>query len=223
MNRKNAEAELNDRQWAFFEGLLEVDPSGAIAAIYYGGHLAERNTENPEGLYHAAHSLRELMEKVPKYLRGTPVQPRPQSLLAGVRRVGESWTALRQMNPWEGEPRTWSGEIDGAMRIFLVKFEEFYKWSIEFLPTRSAEAQFVRSATPGRRPLPPTLNKDWIKRWNRVRRYMENGSHHGFKLTPEEFAQNRLEMEILLQHLSRVEAVANQERLDEIIREGEGL
>lgn len=57
-----------------------------MARIYLGARAACHQTDNPEYLVQAAHSLRDLMEKMPRFLGVAPVASEmeyPHSLYVG--------------------------------------------------------------------------------------------------------------------------------------------
>ena len=76
MNGQLTLLQLSAQQRALYEALAEQDKR--LAGIYLGSLLVLSQLENPDSLALAAHSLRELMEKLPKY-RDLPAAKKPPS------------------------------------------------------------------------------------------------------------------------------------------------
>src|SRR5713101_5245767 len=78
---------LSPRQQDLYDALAEEDrkrrdrslKDEKLAEMYHGSFYAEAQTENPDRFAQAAQSLRELMDKLPKY-SNVPVVKKPQSL-----------------------------------------------------------------------------------------------------------------------------------------------
>ena len=102
----------------------------------------------------AAHGLRELMEKLPRF-HDLPKETKPTAMTAMVRVLTASWgNAVGKSNCHSNG--IWSGEIDRALERFLKKAQEFFGWIEKERPTRKqAAARILRNLIhyQGRSPL----------------------------------------------------------------------
>ena len=123
---------LVGQQLAFYRALAEQDER--VAGWYLGARITLLNIENPERLQQAAHSLRELIDKLDPVL-GLPAQ-------AEVGRLGDTFDAMR--TKWEEAKRKstchtdagWSGEIDEAARRGFGAVDEAIEWQRRNRPRR---------------------------------------------------------------------------------------
>ena len=86
--------QLSSQQRALFEALMEENIS--LGHMYIGALTVLANESNPEHLHQAAHSLRELLEKLPDY-KDFPVKIKTENLKVKVREFSAEWKTL--LNP----------------------------------------------------------------------------------------------------------------------------
>jgi hypothetical protein len=79
---------LEATRLAVYEALVDVHPD--LGRWYYGAIHVLADPGNPEAPYQAAHSLRELMEKLPKY-RDIPITQGTGVLRQLAREIREWW------------------------------------------------------------------------------------------------------------------------------------
>jgi hypothetical protein len=98
------EGGLSGQQLGFFQALAEQD--GRVAGWYLGARLTLSSTRNPERLQQAAHSLRELMDKL------LPVLGLPAEAEGG--RLGDRFAAMTAR--WEAAKEQSRCQSDGVER-----------------------------------------------------------------------------------------------------------
>ena len=99
-----------------------------IAEMYLGALEAVRS-ENPERLSHAAHSMRELLEKLARQHEGEPIQLRKTLASDYIRSIARDLdTARQQSRCYDALERLWQGEIDapvaGLLRVVVEAVEK---------------------------------------------------------------------------------------------------
>ncbi len=216
MNEQSAAFELSPRQRSLYEGLLRKD--AGLSRMYLGALVVQSQVDNPERLYQAAHSVRELLEKLPRSFdvpipTGTRV-----TLKERIRNLAPYWEHAQVNSCKEG---SWVGEIDGSLRRFLERASEFFAWFGREHRPRAEEARgFLRASDPATVALPPTIEDLRVTEWKACRDYFTNLAHHrgnadkfnGWFLVIENFLRDRLVPE------TREDRAI----LDKIIEEAEG-
>jgi hypothetical protein len=102
---------LTGQQNALHEALSDKDQK--LASMYLGALKAFEQSANPEMYVHAAHSMRELMEKMPQYL-DLPVEEHIPSLKERTRYLADNWVnGARRSGCFSAD----SGEIGHPFRF----------------------------------------------------------------------------------------------------------
>jgi hypothetical protein len=218
MNRQPMPLQLSGQQRALYEALSEKDER--LAGMYLGSLLVLRQTENPDLLALAAHGLRELMEKLPRYF-DLPVGTKPPSLKVKVLELTRSWgNAVK--NSKCGENPSWSGVIDSPLRKFLKKTQEFFTWFEAEHPTRKQQtAKVLRGLDLIDRPLPAPIEQLRIEEWDKCHDYLKGVSHHAILPWPGDFISRLEVLECFLLDRLRPRTFEDHAEIDRIIREGE--
>ena len=125
-------SQLSGQQRALYKALSEKEQS--LADMYLGSLMTLQQTGNPDLLALAAHGLRELMEKLPRYL-DAPVDTNSPSLKGKVQELAQSWSNTLGRSQCYSDPN-WSGNIDRPLLIFLRKAYQFFEWFKAERPTR---------------------------------------------------------------------------------------
>jgi hypothetical protein len=114
--------QMSGQQHSLYEALREIRQD--LASMHLGALMAFYS-KNPDRLAQAAHSLRELMEKLPEYLD----VPMKEGLSLGekVKKLAQAWKAVVKP-PEDSEQSRWSGTIDVPLQTFLIQVEEFFSW-----------------------------------------------------------------------------------------------
>src|SRR5438105_2713154 len=116
--------ELDPRQRELHAALHRKEPT--LASMYAGGLLVMRQGPNPERLVLAAHSFRELMEKLPPSF-DVPDPRGPRDLGSEVKNLRAKWDAMMGKTKCR-EEAVWCGELDGPLRGVLRDLEAFFEW-----------------------------------------------------------------------------------------------
>lgn len=175
---------LSGRQRALFQALGKKDPQ--LASMYLGALWALRSTLNPDRIAQTAHSLRELLEKLPRIL-DIPIPAKPPSMMDKIRPLEKTWSkAKSESSGLKANPR--SDTIDTTLRKFLDEAEAFFSWLASSRPTRKQQAAIVvRGLDPLKKLLPETIESLHVKEWDSYRDHFELVSHHQIVEDLEEF------------------------------------
>ena len=183
---------------------------GALRAFY---------SKNPDRLAQAAHSLRELMEKLPEYL-DVPVKE-AANLGEKVKELARSWKRVAKPLV-DTEQSVWSGTIDAPLQTFLVQIEEFFAWQESNRQSRTQKKlKALRQLDPLGFPYIGPVSSSWVKQWTECHEYFELVSHHRHVPTDDEFASQVSTIEQFLLDRLRPRTFEDHTKLDELISEGE--
>jgi hypothetical protein len=192
--------QLVGQKQALYQALIDKDPK--LAAMYFGAIAVLEQRDNPETLVLAAHNLREMMEKLPKYL-DLPVSAKPLSLKEKVQDLIRRRDKAINNSSCHTEDG-WQGEIDKPLRQFLREMDEFSGWFKESQPTRRQRiAKVIRGLDPSGRALPESLENKQLALWDRCNDFFQGVSHHTKDCTQEAFEEQLSILEnFLLDRLS---------------------
>lgn len=209
--------ELSGQQLALYKALAGKDIK--LAQMYHGALSVLSQSENTDRLALAAHGLRELMEKLPRYLDVPMVNLGEVS--ERIRTLNRSWHRTLERSACHNNG-TWSGEIDGFLQKFLKATHEFFERVKDHPTWKQQAARILRKLDPLDRALPQPIENLQVKEWNEIRNYFVNVSHHNASADPEEFELWLSALERFLLERLIPRTFDDQTRIDEIIKEGEG-
>ena len=194
---------------------------GVMLGIMYHGALSVfQETGNPDRLALAAHGLRELMEKIPRYL-DLPQEKSSSNMLGEVRGLHDSWRDTVTKTNCLKDGR-WSGAVDKFLERFLKRSQEFFQWVEDNRPKRKQYAAAVlRTLDPLPYPLPYAIEKLRVNEWECIHDYFEKVSHHNGVVTIEEFTSWLANLERFLLDCLVPRTFEDHVKIDEIIEEGE--
>lgn len=194
-------------------------------AVMYLSAIVEFRGDNPDRLALAAHALRELMEKTPKYI-AAPVSENARkqrgitSLKEKVRALEQAWATAKRSTTLAQNP--WSGELDRPMCSFLAELDDFFRRVNEEKPTRAADARTaLHSLDPTSVGLPNDVEVRRVKEWQDCHDYFEGVSHHNPNRSAAEFEAWLKRLEQLLSGMLIPQTFNTFAQLDAIIQEGE--
>jgi hypothetical protein len=198
-----------------------AERSQELAGTYLGAVKVFQDKDNPDRLALAAHGLRELIEKIPRYW-DIPVRQREEKMGDKVQRLKPSWDSAcrvsqcRQVNSWEGE-------IDKPLQAFLDGVGSFFQWVEENRPRRKEAARnSIRAIDAAQAPPPPQLENENVREWEDIRDFFVNVAHHqSLGVTPETFEERMLQLERFLLERLKPQTVEDFGIIDSIIQEGE--
>lgn len=165
--------ELSGRQQLLYRSLKEKSPK--IAELYESALRVLADGSNPCRLFFAAHSIREMIDGLPRFL--------DLPTLAEQGRLGDRVSALEVV--WANATKSqchrdgqWAGEIDDPLRKLLDALQNFFEWCKEHRRRRrNVAASLFRSADLSGIPLPETVEKKRVDRWLAKRDYFVGVAH----------------------------------------------
>jgi hypothetical protein len=213
---------LIGRKRALSEALAERDAK--LSAMYLGALAAVSMNNNPERLIQAAHSLRELMEKLPQYL---DVERREKAgvegfhLRAKIQELKAQWDdrTLKSACYAGGE---WKGEIDAPLRRHLKGIEKFFPSFSAAFPKRQLQAKnAIRDMDRSNRTPPPSIELLQVKIWQEMSDYFQLVSHHGPATSDPDFDAHLTELEEFLLTRMRPRTYDDLVQIADLVRETE--
>lgn len=197
-----------------------ADKSQKLSRMYLGGFHVLNESSNPDALSLAAHAIRELMEKIPEYL-DVPVKAQKETTKAKIREVEQSW-GKATTNSQCHDRGQWNGKIDGSLRKFLTKLDNFFEWFRNHYPRRRDEiSRTLDRMEDSDRDVPPPLQELNVATWVELRDFFVSVAHHRKSPSREEFLQwlDALERFLLDRLVPRT--FEDFEEIDSILREGD--
>lgn len=216
-----APLELGGRQRVLAEALSEKDPR--LAWMYLGALTALEGSGNPDAVAQACHSLRELMEKIPRWYPDIAV-PAPEQLPRmndKVRALSEKWKRMRARTQCLNNG-TWGGPIDGDLATVLKVADDFFAWLETDRPLRRLRTvEMFRTLDPMQLPLPTRIAELRVDEWSSCRDYLVKVAHHDITATHQEVNAWVYFLEGFLLDLIRPRTFEKHEGIDTIVKEGE--
>lgn len=152
--------------------------SETLAVMYSGALRVLADDKNRDRHALSAHGLRELMEKLPKFL-DVPTPAHKESMTEKLRSPQDKHGSATSSSTCRGSNGTWNGTIDEPLRGFLVAIDSFFEWLAKHHPRRRAEAQqTLLKLDPSGRPLPAALRDLNVEAWRDMHNYFQGVSHH---------------------------------------------
>jgi hypothetical protein len=198
-------SELTGAQSALVRALLEKNES--VAMMYVGAIRARAATNNPDHLSQACHSIRELIDNLPKYFE-VPVEP------SG--RLGDRVNALADR--WQKEKRVKNNSEEVISEGFAKQLEKFFIWKQEnFIKRREVARITVRDLDVSRRRLPGAIEDLRALEWMKIRDFFVASTHHG-TCTADDFDAWVEVFERFMLDLTRPRTFETAAALDDLIR-----
>jgi hypothetical protein len=199
-----------------YEALRTMSPK--LGSLYLGALITHANEGNPDRLPQAAHSLRELMNAMPKAL-GVEVKALDERLGDRLDSFRGSWTPLHARGQAD-DP--WNGQIDRPIRRFLTRSGRFFSWYDDHRPRRRAEfGDTLNRLTPSTRVLPAELQATNIAVWESMRDYFIAVCHHRETTDAETFDRRLDQLKSFLLDRMRPRTFDDFDAMDAVIAEGE--
>lgn len=210
--------QLAGQQRAVYYALLEKDlalqgKGSLMAQMYLGAIIVKQQVGNPDRFPLAAHGLRELMEKIPRYL-DVPVA-QGGGMTDRVTTVSAKWRATSKHK--EG-----TNNYSKKLREFIVVVEEFVSWFERQHSSRRERAGHLLDRLDQRKvKLPGPIKDAHASEWNSCHKFFEEVSHHGCQPTRDEFNAYVDIFERFLLDRFKPRTFEDQSVLKAIIEEGE--
>ena len=161
------------RQLALHRALGEIHQS--LATYYEGALSVLAHTINPDRLSLAAHGIREIMDKLARFI-DLPVEASHTTLGTKANNLRHNWERLRKRTHCLQDGQ-WVGEIDPAMSRFMQRVDDFFGWMIEQRPRKTeATAKVLRELDP--LDLPDPIVNQSAKSYLAMRGYFLDVAHH---------------------------------------------
>lgn len=178
---------LSGQQRTLLRALDERDQN--LSVMYRGGISVLGDTTNPDRFAQCAHSLRELMEKLPELL-DVPTTAQKESLKTKVHEIEDAFLGAQKKTSCFCAPNGWDGSIDGHLRKFLTRLGSFFEWFASHHPRRRDELNSVLVRLDGSsRVLPKPLASLNVDAWEKKREYFQSVAHHRHATDEQEFRQ----------------------------------
>lgn len=175
---------ITGRQIALCQALGKKDKQ--LASMYLGALAVLSQSSNPDRLSLAAHGLRELLEKLPRFL-DMPLESKPPSTKEKIRPLQQSWVQAQQSSDCLKNPTAFS-TIDKPLRNYLDESKSFFSWyEGVHLTIKQQATNVVRSLDPQKKGLPAPIEELHVDEWGKLRDYFVGVSHHTITETIEEF------------------------------------
>jgi len=167
---------LSGQQQALFCALDKRDCR--LSMMYRGGIHVLNDPSNPDRFAQCAHSMRELMEKLPQWL-DVPTSAKKANLKEKVREVEDAFCKVKKRTKTFSHPKDWCGAIDTPLQKFLVKLSVFFDWFQSDHPKRRDEVHraLTRLDNSGQE-LPKPLADLNVHAWGKKKDYFIAISHH---------------------------------------------
>ncbi len=187
--------DFTDKQRQLCHSLKRHDPG--LAKMYLGAIRILADEENPEHLVLAAHSIRELMEKLPRHL-GIPTRAPGGELARSVSKLAGNWKQTKESSQnWSGT--NWQGQIDPPLTEFLDELDIFFTKNASHSQSRSDETRtLLRRLELAPHHLPPNLEDRTLSIWRNLNRFFIDVSHHRKTTDRRVFDDNLKQFEIML-------------------------
>ena len=167
---------FSGQQRTLLQALEQKNPS--LATMYLGGFFVLSDVDNPDRFALCAHSIRELMEKIPTYLN-VSTKAQQESLKSKARELEDSYSSMCQRTSCLDESSRWDGPIDNPLRKFLRRLGQCLDWFDTHHPRRRKEIGGMLERLEGTEGvLPPQLASLNVDAWTKIRDFFVGVSHH---------------------------------------------
>lgn len=204
---------LTGSRQALYEALRRRDLK--VADFYRGAMVVIADRGNPEAIFQAAHSIRELLEKAPLLVGGSsgPNQ-RLNDKLAPLR------DKFSNLKPSLNENGTWKPESEMKIGRMLRDLREFFDWMDANLKKRKEQMRtLLRALTGPGILLPSDVEEAEIEELMSLKDYFTNLAHHAFAATEVEFYHHLSQAETMLLRKFKPEPSADFEAIDALLQE----
>lgn len=205
---------LTELQRNVSEALADKDVR--LGRMYIGALAVLEQAFNPDRVPQSAHSFRELMEKLPRYM-DLPVPKDPPSMTYRVRQLEESWDQL------PNDPDAADAGSRDAIQRYLRASKEFFAQVDEINPKRRDRLERIfQSLDPIGIPLPQAIEDNRTAVWEDAWTFFTDTAHHrGEPVGVDAIRSKARGLERLLLDQLRPRTFEDQDEIDLIIQEGE--
>lgn len=200
---------LTARQLVLFDVLVERDKD--LGRMFVGAVKARAAMDNPEYLHQASHSLRELINELPRHFA--------DASLKAPDRLSDQVKALA--SKWRREPRAKNKTNESLSDRFVSELERFFDWEAGNFPARREVARrTVTRFDPSNRLLPQRIEERHAEEWMDIRDFFVRSAHHS-PCSVDDFDRWYNAFENFMLDRVRPRTFDNADKIDALIREGE--
>ena len=186
-----------------------------LSKMYLGAVYTLNDDQNPHRFAQAAHSMRELLEKLSVVVPEVPTD-RGEPMRSRVDRLSEEW---RQLVDGPGLSSIRDGQ--SAIDQFRPSLEEFFAWVADHVqPYRERARATLRGMDNSPTELPPDLLEERVRAWMKLKDYFTSVAH-GKATTDPEFEIALQRTEGLLADALAPSPAEDLDELDRLIAQGE--
>jgi hypothetical protein len=211
---------LTGQQLELYRALSEK--SEKAAGWYHGGLIAFSNASNPERFVQAAHSIRELIKNLHKFI-DVPAKSDKARMGDKFRTLADRWDKAKKKTSCH-DGKVWEGRIDDHLRRGLAAVDEAIEWLRVNRPTvRETSIALIRGLDVSRRRLPPSLETTHYTEWKALYDYFVAVCHHDRETDENEFSTNLYAFERFVLDRVRPKTLKEQTLIDQLIAEAEDV
>ena len=209
----------SERQLAFLKALK--DTNSTLSEMYCGCIIALKDSSNPDRFAQCAHSIRELMEKLPEVF-DAPINTQGGNLKDKVHKLLEAYNLAEKNTTCYSVNEGWSGVLDGYIVQFFLAIKDFFKWFDESRPSRRSDLKaLLKKMEKSAEDLPEGIVYNNIKKWENLRDFFQAVAHHRKFPEEREFLQNLDCLEQFLLDRLTPRTFDDFAEIDALIAEGE--
>jgi len=183
--------QLSGKQRVLYDALCERDtqltnePGKKLADMYLGALRVLADEYNPDRLSLAAHGIRELLEKLARYLNvptqtAAPPKTLP-SLKEKVQHLNEGWKQTMSRSACYADTEaTWGGTIDNHLLQFLKQIRNFFTWVENERPSKDQQTLAILRQLDSSI-LPDAIQKLRVAEWSYYQNYFTEVAHHSIE------------------------------------------
>jgi hypothetical protein len=177
-----------------------------------------RQPYNGERFAQAAHTLREMINRLPVSL-GLSSEALNERMGDKLSAPEQAWRrALAASSCFDGSG--WSGTIDRPLERALTTIGTFFRWKESHRPRRSDEmAQTIRTLDASGRALPGKIERLIVEEWNEIRDYFISVCHYRLTADEGEFGAYLDVLERFLVDRLQPRTFADFDEVDAILKE----
>lgn len=200
-------------QRQFYDVLAARD--NRLADMYLGGLTVLAQVGNPDRIPQAAHSIRELIEKLPRHL-GFVVQNNPVPLGQMTRNLADVWDKMEISVDGSSNSSCIPTTFVGRLQNF---FDDFRNSNPKL---RERGKSVLNNLDPSEMQLPEVVQEARVDSWKEFNDYFVSVSHHRTSQDMNDFIEMLEKFEAFLLDYLRPRAAENQAEILRLIQEAEG-
>ena len=198
----------------------DIRHGSAFADIYVGA-IISLNEPRPDHLAHAAHGIRELLDKLPYIYPDAPIR-RVGDVATSMRTVADEMLRAKDTSScFSRESGLWTGRVDNPLRALLATVDTATPAITGFPSRRDVQQLFFRSLEPSNSQQALPGEEDRLKHWARLYGYFTGVAHHDRSTSREELEARVVECTTMVLELLRPSTSEILSQLDAIIEEGQ--